>query len=84
MHSDGEEIVLIACDGGIRTLKEEICFGVENQEHIRRRILRLLVRWELHLTYDGLRIIPHDAISIDKREGSCRRAAAKDDFDACV
>jgi len=84
MHSDGKKIVLIARDVGIRTLKKEICFCVEDQEHIRRLILRLLVRWQRHLTHDGLRIISHDAISIDKREGSCRRTRAEDDFDAGV
>jgi hypothetical protein len=84
MKSDGEEIVFITGNGGIRTLEKEFCFRIKFQIHIDGGKLRLLIRRELHLLYHTLRVIPYDPIFINERERTCWRAAAKNKFDTRI
>src|SRR5579859_724455 len=73
MNGDGEEIELIGLNCcRVGQLVEEVGFGIEFHEDIARSTLRCCSWCELHLTNDGLRIIPYNAVVINQRKRACR------------
>ena len=66
MNGNGEKIELGGLDSGIASLEMKVGFGVEFHEDVAGSTLRGCARWEIHLSDDGLGVVSHHAILVDR------------------